>query len=57
MSSPKPIEKLIVNSPFKEPFKYWKFDKTIKEFILKEGRRPAVILLPVPGTGPMMSMD
>ena len=45
MSSPKPIEKLIINSPFKEPDKYWKFDKTIKEFVLKEGRRPASYII------------
>ncbi len=38
---PKPITQLIVNSPFKEPGQYWKFDKTKKEFILKPGRRPA----------------
>ena len=38
---PKPIKKLIVNSPFKEPTQHWKFNKTIKEFELKKGRRPA----------------
>ena len=38
---PKPIKKLIVNSPFREPDQHWKFNKTIKEFDLKKGRRPA----------------
>ena len=38
---PKPIKKLIINSPFKEPDQHWKFNKTIKEFELKQGRRPA----------------
>ncbi len=38
---PKPIKKLIINSPFKEPDQHWKFNKTIKEFELTEARRPA----------------
>ena len=42
---PKPIKKLIINSPFKEPDQHWKFDKTIKEFVLKEGRRPASYII------------
>ena len=42
---PKPIKKLIINSPFKEPDQHWKFDKTIKEFVLKEGRRSASYII------------
>ena len=42
---PKPIKKLIINSPFKEPDQHWKFDKTKKEFVLKEGRRPASYII------------
>ena len=42
---PKPIKKLIINSPFKEPDQHWKFDKTIKEFVLKKGRRPASYII------------
>ncbi|MBC6415796.1 MAG: DEAD/DEAH box helicase family protein [Bdellovibrionales bacterium] len=38
---PKPIKKLIINSPFKKPNQHWKFDKTKKEFVLKQGRRSA----------------
>ena len=45
---PKPIKKLIINSPFKEPDQHWKFDKTIKEFVLKEGRRPASYIIASP---------
>ena len=42
---PKPIKKLIINSPFKEPSQHWKFNKTIKEFELKQGRRPASYII------------
>ena len=42
---PKPIKKLIINSPFKEPDQHWQFDKTKKEFVLKEGRRPASYII------------
>ena len=45
MPSLQPIKKLIINSPFEEPSKYWKFDKTKREFVLKEGRRPASYII------------
>ncbi len=36
------IDKLIVNSPYEEPQKYWEYIRYTREFILKEGaRRPA----------------
>lgn len=41
----KPIKKLIINPPFKEPDRHWKFDKTKKEFVLKEGRREASYII------------
>ena len=41
----KPIKQLIINSPFKEPSQHWKFNKTKKEFELKEGRRPASYII------------
>ena len=41
----KPIKKLIINSPFREPDQHWKFNKTIKEFELKQGRRPASYII------------
>ena len=37
------IDKLIINSPFNEPNKYWSYDATTKDFKLKDGRRPLVI--------------
>lgn len=38
---PRLIDKLIVNSPFEEPTKYWSYDSFTREFQLIEGRRPA----------------
>ena len=36
------IDKLIVNSPYEEPQRYWEYIRDTREFILKEGdRRPA----------------
>lgn len=35
-------DSLIINSPYREPEKYWKYDREQKEFVLIEGeRRPA----------------
>lgn len=38
---PKTIDQLILNSPFEEPSRYWFYQRETREFILKEGRRPA----------------
>jgi type III restriction enzyme len=38
---PKTIERLILNSPYEEPSRYWSYRREAREFILKEGRRPA----------------
>ncbi len=35
------IDRLIINSPYKEPSKYWSYDPKTKLFDLKDGRRPA----------------
>ena len=35
------IDKLIINSPFKEPEQHWEFEKTKGKHFIKEGRRPA----------------
>jgi len=35
------IDKLIINSPYEEPKYYWSFDREIRTFDKKEGRRPA----------------
>ena len=38
---PKTIDQLILNSPYEEPSRYWSYQRETREFILKEGRRPA----------------
>ena len=35
------IDRLIVNSPYAEPTKYWSYDRERLGFELKDGRRPA----------------
>jgi type III restriction enzyme len=37
----KNIDKLIINTPYEEPTKYWEYIRDTREFILKDGRRPA----------------
>src|SRR3989337_459270 len=37
----KKIDKLIINSPYKEPQHYWEYIRDTREFILQGGRRPA----------------
>ncbi|MGE5558559.1 MAG: BPTD_3080 family restriction endonuclease [Bacillota bacterium] len=37
----KKIDKLIINSPYEEPKKYWEYIRDTREFISLEGRRPA----------------
>jgi len=37
----KKIDKLIINSPYEEPQKYWEYIRDTREFVLQEGRRPA----------------
>ena len=44
------IEKLIVNSPFVEPTKFWSYDREFQLFTLEEGRRPAGYVVASPGT-------
>src|SRR3972149_1717068 len=38
---PKTIDHLIINSPYSEPARYWSYNREAREFILKDGRRPA----------------
>jgi type III restriction enzyme len=38
---PKTIDRLILNSPYSEPARYWSYQRDTREFILKDGRRPA----------------
>ena len=35
------IDRLIVNSPYEEPARHWRYDRTTRLFNLEEGRRPA----------------
>ena len=35
------IDRLIINSPYKEPARYWKYEREPRLFDLTEGRRPA----------------
>ena len=41
MMAQKSIDRLIINSPYDEPGKHWKYDREKRTFSLKEGRRPA----------------
>ncbi len=44
----KGIDKLIVNSPYREPEHYWQYDRETKQFDLQGGRRPAGYLTATP---------
>lgn len=35
------IDKLIINSPYTEPTRFWKYDRETRSFSLADGRRPA----------------
>jgi type III restriction enzyme len=39
------IEKLIINSPYGEPEHYWSYEREKRQFILRDGRRPAGYLI------------
>ena len=41
MTAKAAINRLIVNSPYEEPARYWKYDRRARLFDLAEGRRPA----------------
>ena len=41
MMAQKSIDRLIINSPYDEPGKHWKYDREKRTFSLKDGRRPA----------------
>jgi type III restriction enzyme len=38
---PKTIDQLVINSPYEEPTHYWSYQREMREFTLKDGRRPA----------------
>jgi len=35
------IDRLIINSPYEEPTRHWRYDRETRTFNLAEGRRPA----------------
>jgi len=42
---PAKIDRLIINSPYEEPTQYWSYNPETRDFVLKEGRRPAGYLV------------
>jgi len=44
------IDRLIINSPYKEPNQYWSYDRHTRIFQLKEGRRPAGYVIATQGS-------
>lgn len=46
---PDTIEQLIINSPFEEPRRYWRYARETRTFTLEDGRRPAGYVRATPG--------
>ena len=46
----KQIDKLIINSPYKEPGYYWHYDREHRIFEKRKGRRPAGYVVATPGS-------
>ncbi len=44
------IDQLIINSPYEEPSTYWGYDREIRMFERKDGRRPAGYIVATPGS-------
>lgn len=44
------IDKLIINSPHKEPQKHWFYDRENRNFFIKDGRRPAGYVMATPNS-------
>jgi len=42
------IDRLIINSPYEAPARYWSYDRETRAFDLKEGRRPAGYVVATP---------
>lgn len=43
------IDQLIINSPYEEPSEYWSYDREVRMFERREGRRPAGYVVATPG--------
>jgi type III restriction enzyme len=44
------IDRLIINSPYEEPQRYWRYDRETRTFDMVEGRRPAGYVVATPGS-------
>jgi len=44
------IDRLIINSPYEEPMRHWRYDRETRTFDLVEGRRPAGYVVATPGS-------
>ncbi len=44
------IDRLIINSPYEEPARYWRYDHETRTFDLLAGRRPAGYVVATPGS-------
>lgn len=44
------IDRLIINSPYEEPERYWRYDRETRTFDLVAGRRPAGYVVATPGS-------
>ncbi|MFQ3583053.1 MAG: DEAD/DEAH box helicase family protein [Chloracidobacterium sp.] len=44
------IDRLIINSPYEEPQRHWRYDRETRTFDLIEGRRPAGYVVATPGS-------
>lgn len=44
----KNIDKLIINSPYQEPTQHWHYRRETRDFLIKEGRRPAGYVIATP---------
>ncbi len=44
------INQLIINSPYEEPSEYWGYDRKVRMFERKAGRRPAGYVVATPGS-------
>lgn len=44
------IDQLIINSPWDEPERHWRYDRENRTFSLEPGRRPAGFVVATPGS-------
>lgn len=44
------IDQLIINSPYAEPSQHWSYDREVRKFERRDGRRPAGYVVATPGS-------